>query len=219
MDHFSRPGVCPKKGARDRLIRLLRTHPTWALGFEDETWWSRTAYPKMSAWAPDDRPVRLIEHTIPTDDPDPKALAAYGLLVRTQTDPDEVWLRFVEGRPLSKVTIPFLDWCCQKLEAGGKTALLLVWDNASWHISHTVRAWIRTHNRQVKQEKKGVRILPCHLPTKSPWLNPIEPKWIHGQRKIVEPARLLTAREIEDRVCKALGCSHEDHLSISEKVA
>ncbi len=45
-----------------------------------------------------------------------------------------------------------------------------------------------------------------------------EPKWIHTQRKIVEPARLLTAREIEERVCEALGCSHEDHLSISEKV-
>jgi len=103
-------------------------------------------------------------------------------------------------------------------QAARLRALRLVWDNASWHISHTVRAWIRTHNRQVKQEKKGVRILPCHLPTKSPWLNPIEPKWIHGQRKIVEPARLLTAREIEDRVCEALGCSHEDHLSISEKV-
>jgi hypothetical protein len=45
-----------------------------------------------------------------------------------------------------------------------------------------------------------------------------EPKWIHGQRKIVEPARLLAASEIEDRVCEALGCSHEDHLSISDKV-
>ena len=42
-------------------------------------------------------------------------------------------------------------------QAARLRALRLVWDNASWHISHTVRAWIRTHNRQVKQEKKGVR--------------------------------------------------------------
>ena len=219
MDHLSRSGVRAKKGARNRLIRLLQSHPTWALGFEDETWWSRTAHPKMSAWPPDDHPLRLIEQTIPKDDPDPKALAAYGLLVRTAQEPDEIWLRFVDGRPLSQVTIPFLDWCCQKLAAAGKTALLLVWDNASWHISHAVRDWIRAHNRQVKQEKHGVRILPCQLPTKSPWLNPIEPKWIHGQRKIIEPARLLAAREIEDRVCAALRCSHEDHLSISDQVA
>jgi hypothetical protein len=112
-----------------------------------------------------------------------------------------------------------LAWCCQKLEAAGKTALLLVWDNASWHISQAIRAKIRVHNRQVKQDKHGVRILPCQLPTKSPWLNPIEPEWIQGQRKIVEPARLLAACEIEDRVCDALGCFHEDHRSSSDKVA
>jgi DDE superfamily endonuclease len=97
--------------------------------------------------------------------------------------------------------------------------LLLIWDNASWHISHAVQDWLRAHNRQVKQERYGVRILACPLPVKSPWLNPIEPRWIHTQRKIVEPARLLTARELENRVCGALRCSHEAHLPISENVA
>jgi hypothetical protein len=189
------------------------------LGFEDETWWSRTARPAMSAWAPDDQPLRLIEQAVPKDDPDPKALACYGLLVRCADAQEQTWLRFVEGRPLSGVTIPFLDWCCAKLALQGKTVLLLVWDNAPWHISHAVRDWIRARNRRVKREGKGVRILPCFLPIKSPWLNPIEPKWIHSQRKIVEPARLLSAPEIEERVCDALGCPHEDHLTISEKVA
>src|SRR5262249_774959 len=155
----------------------------------------RTARPKMSAWAPDQRPLRLIEQAVPRDDPDPKALACYGLLARFADASEQTWLRFVEGRPLSGVTIPFLAWCCQKLELRGKTVLLRVWDNAPWHVSHAVRAWIRGHNRQVKREGKGVRILPCFLPIKSPWLNPIEPKWIHGQRKIVEPTRLLSARE------------------------
>jgi hypothetical protein len=172
----------------------------------------------MFAWAPDDQPVRLIEQTVPTDDPDPKALAAYGWLVRTITAPDAVWLRFVDGRLVSAVTISFVDWCCHKRAAQDKTALRLVWDNASWHIGQTVRAWVRAHNRQVKQDTEGVRILPGSLPTKSPWLDPIEPKWIHTQRKILEPVRLLTAREIEERVCDALGCSHEDHRSIFEEV-
>jgi hypothetical protein len=27
----------------------------------------------------------------------------------------------------------------------------------------------------------------CRLPVKSPWLNPIEPRWLHGKRAIVEP--------------------------------
>jgi hypothetical protein len=128
----------------------------------------------MSAWAPDAQSLRLIEQTVPPDDPDPKALAAYGLLIRFADAREQPWLRFVEGRPLSVVTIPFLEWCSQKLAALGKTVLLLVWDNAPWHLSHAVHVWIHGHNRQVKRERNGVRILPCFLPIKSPWLHPIE---------------------------------------------
>ena len=47
-----------------------------------------------------------------------------------------------------------------------------MWDNASWHLSRVVRTWIRAQNRQVKQEGKGVRIIVCFLPTKSPTLEP-----------------------------------------------
>ena len=50
--------------------------------------------------------------------------------------------------------------------------MLLVWDKASWHRSQAVRRWMRDHNRQVKQEGKGVRIVSCQLPIKSPWLPP-----------------------------------------------
>jgi hypothetical protein len=57
------------------------------------------------------------------------------------------------------------------------------------------------------------------LPIKSPWLNPIEPKWVHGKRSIVEPTRLLSANELADRVCAYFACSHEPHLSIPDKVA
>jgi hypothetical protein len=38
---------------------------------------------------------------------------------------------------------------------------VLIWDNASWHVSKAVCAWIRAHNRQVKQERHGVRIVPA----------------------------------------------------------
>jgi len=50
------------------------------------------------------------------------------------------------------------------------------------------------------------------LPVKSPWLNPIEPKWLHGKKRVAEPARLLSARELADRVCAAYDCPHEPHL-------
>ncbi|MDQ6906316.1 MAG: transposase [Chloroflexota bacterium] len=197
-------------------------HPTWALGFADEVWWSRVARPKLSSWAAADTPLRLIEQTVAHGDPDPKALACYGVLVRQWNDQgqrdEQVWLRFVDGRPISEITTQFLAWCCERLAAAGKTALLLVWDNASWHISKAVRAWIGSHNRAAKQEGAGVRIVSCFLPSKSPWLNPIEPKWMHGKRHIVEPTRLLTADEIAERVCACFGCLHEPHLH-SEKVS
>jgi transposase len=131
---------------------------------------------------------------------------------------EEAWLRFVDGRPVSAVTTRYLAWCCARLEAVGKEALLLVWDNASWHVSRAVRTWIRAHNREAK-EHGGVRIIAGYLPSKSPWLNPIEPKWAHGKRRVVEPARVLTAHELADRVCAAFGCAHEPHLAISDYVA
>jgi hypothetical protein len=34
------------------------------------------------------------------------------------------------------------------------------------------------------------------LAVKSPWLNPIEPKWAPGKKAIVEPERLLAANEV-----------------------
>ena len=194
-------------------------------------WWSRLAHPALHAWAEPDRPLRLVEQTVAQDDPDPKALACYGLLVRwwdngkdgpSASPHEEAWLRFADGRPVSAMTTRFLEWACARLAAMGKTALLLVWDNAGWHISKEVRDWIRAHNRRIHKTRRGgrgVRIVPCPLPTKSPWLNPIEPKWVHGKRKIVEPDRLLTARELAERVCAVFACPYEPHLTIPERAA
>jgi len=203
------------------LIRWARQFD-WVLGFEDETWWSRFAQPNLHAWTTAAQPLRLIELARTKDDPERKALACYGLLVRwelAEAEPQEqMWLRFVDGRPVSAITIQFLDWCCAKVAALDKRVLALIWDNASWHISQAVRTWIRAHNRQVKATGQGVRILVCPLPVKSPWLNPIEPKWLHGKRRVVEPDRTLSAQELADRVCATFDCTHEEHLSIPEKV-
>lgn len=167
--------------------------------------------------------MRLIEQTVARADPDPKALACYGLLVRgwdaAGRRDEGLLLRFVDGRPVSEITTQFLDWCCARLAAQGKTALLLVWDNASWHVSKAVRTWIGGHNRAVKQERAGVRIVSCFLPSKSPWLNVIEAHWMHGKRRIVEPTRLLSTEEIAERLCACYSCVHEQHLSLPQEVA
>jgi transposase len=199
-------------------MALAQAHADWAIGFQDETWWSRLAHPALSAWAASD-PLRLVEQAMAADDPDPKALACYGLLVRPPgAAPEAVWLRFVDGRPISAVTTAFLDWSCARLATQGITTWVLVWDNAAWHVSKRVRQWLRDHNRRAHREG-GVRIVPCFLPTKRPWLNPIEPQWVHGKRRVAEPARLLTARELEERVGAAFDCPTCDHLAIPKEVA
>jgi DDE superfamily endonuclease len=205
------------------LIASASQRPEWALGFLDQVWWSRFALPPMHAWQSKEHPVRLLEQAWRKDDPDPKALACYGVLWQQgpPEDPDrsQVWLRFVTGRPVSALTIAFLAWCGERLAAQGKCCWLLIWDHASWHRSKMVRHWIREHNQQVKQTGKGVRILPCFLPTQSPWLNPLEPKWVHARKAVVEPDGLLSAKQLAERICAHFGCSYEPHLAIVEVVS
>jgi hypothetical protein len=83
-----------------------------------------------------------VEQSVEKDDPDPKVISCYGLYV---PEFEEVWPRFVDGRPVSGITTRFLSWCSEKLEALGKKVWVLIWDNASWHISKEIREWIASH--------------------------------------------------------------------------
>jgi DDE superfamily endonuclease len=177
------------------------------LGYQDECWWSRVSEPNLHAWVPEDEPLRLLDKQVAQGEP--KALACYGLL---RGDTGAMLLRFAEGRPESEQTEAFLAWVCQELAAEGKEALLLIWDNAAWHTSGRVRAWIRAHNRTVRQQG-GVRIVVCYLPTRSPWLNNIEPKWIHGKRAVAEPAGVLAGSEVIERVYDYYHAPLLPHLS------
>jgi DDE superfamily endonuclease len=115
-------------------------------------------------------------------------------------------LRFVAGRPVSGVTCAFLARVADHLAAEGVRVLALVWDNAPRHVSREVRAWIVAHNRRVKAAGSGCRLLVCRLPSKSPWLNPIEPRWAHGKRAVAAPERELTGAELAGRLCDHYRC-------------
>ena len=195
---------------RDRLIAEAASNPDWVVGFQDECWWTRLAQPDLFAWAAGD-PLRL-----PGNARDPKgagereAAACYGVL---RADTGGMMLRFCEGRPVSATTEEFLGWVCEQLAGEGKKVFVLVWDNAAWHVSKRVRAWVERHNRRVRRTKTGCRIRVCGLPVKAPWLNAIEPKWVHGKRAIVEPDRKLTADEVRQRVCDYYGCRPQPLLA------
>jgi len=121
-------------------------------------------------------------------------------------------LRCVDGRPVRIVTTHFLEWLTNRWAAEGKTAVLLVWDNASWHVSAAVRAWLKEHKRRVQRDG-GCRVVVCPLPVKSPWLNRIEPKWVHGKRAIAEPDRKVGVDELKHRICAYDDCELLDPIA------
>ena len=185
------------------MIRQADAGPHWVLGFQDEVWWSRSRQPDVSSWATAG-PARLVQQDRQKGD-GPQALSCYGVPRR---DTGAMLLRFVAGRPVSQVTEDFLGWACGVFAAEGKRVFVLVWDNAAWHISHRVTAWIAAHNARVAAGG-GCRIEVCGPPIRAPWLNPIEPKWMHGKKAIAEPARTLTAEELMKRVYEYYGCPAE----------
>jgi len=174
-------------------------------------WWSRERQPDLHSWS-EQEPLRLVQQQVSRKDPEGKAIACYGLYLPSL---NQMLLRFVAGRPVSAVTTIFLAWLLTYFAGQGKRALFLIWDNASWHISHEVRAWIKAHNRQVKQEG-GCRLIVYRLPSKSPWLNPIEPKWVHGKRAVAEPTRLLSMSELIERVCAYYHCELTEPIAQSD---
>lgn len=179
------------------------------VGFQDECWWTRLAHPGLFAWAADDR-LRLVGNARGPKGGGPEAVACYGLL---RPDTGGMLLRFCDGRPVSATTEEYLGGVCGALAAEGKRVLVLVWDNAAWHVSGRVRGWVARHNRRVSRAGAGCRIRVCGRPIKAPWLNPIEPKWVHGKRAVVEPDRKLTADQLRQRVCDYCGCRLEPPLA------
>jgi len=179
------------------------------LGFEDEVWWSRVAQPTLHAWTAGP-PMRGQLLTSDANDPEPDAVACYGFL---RHDTHKVSLRFVEGRPLGEVTIPFLEWLCWNIAQEEKRVLVVIWDDASWHTADVVTRWVKEQNRRAGRGN-GVRVVICELPVASPWLNNIEPCWTHAKKAIMEVDRKLTAAESTARVCEHFGCDLLPYLKM-----
>jgi hypothetical protein len=195
------PEYAAKKARRDSLLRVSADHPEWAIGFEDEVWWSRVAQPKVRAWT-GGPPLKVQVLTSEDHDPDPDAIACYGFY---RYDTRKVTVRFVEGRPVGDLTAQFLEWLCWEVAREGKKVLVVIWDGPSWHTAEAVAGWVGGQNRRAERGE-GVRVDLCELPVASPWLNNIEPCWTHAKKAVMEADRKLTAAEITARVCEHFGC-------------
>jgi transposase len=204
------PEYAAKKARRDALLRASADHPEWAIGFEDEVWWSRVAQPKVRAWA--GGPPLKVQVLQPEDgDPDPDAIACYGFY---RYDTRKVTVRFVDGRPAGDLTAQFLEWLCAGAAREGKKVLVVIWDGPSWHTAEAVAGWVDDQNRRAARGA-GVRVDLCELPVASPWLNNIEPCWTHAKKAVMEADRKLTAAEITARVCEHFGCELLPYLKVT----
>jgi transposase len=185
-----------RKKRRDWLRQTAAQHEDWLLVEEDECWFSRFAQPQAHAWAAHDEALRLYQREARRDEVD-KALACCGAV---RQDTDEVLLYFSDGQPNSLQQWMFIVALLAVARAEGKRVVAIIWDNASWHKSKDIRAWIRAYNRAANAEGHP-RLLTHLLPTKSPWLNPIEPRWVHAKRGTLEPKEDLTPMELRRRLC------------------
>ncbi len=162
---------------------------------QDECWFSRFAQPNAFAWAEPGKELRLVQRT-PTPKEPQKALACFGAVCQ---DTQETVLYFADGQPNSELMWLFIIALLALAREELKQVVVLLWDNATWHKSRRLRQWIRTYNRAAKQTGEP-RLLTWLLPRQSPWLNPIEPRWVHAKRAVCQPDGELSALELKRRL-------------------
>jgi hypothetical protein len=132
-------GSMRQKKRRDWLKQQAHQHPDWMLVDEDESWFSRFEQPHLRAWS-DGKALALIQRE-PQEKEGDKALACYGAV---RYDTQQVYLYFSPTRPVSEQTWLFVQGLLEVARHEQKKVLVIIWDNAGWHLSKRLSGWIRT---------------------------------------------------------------------------
>ena len=154
-----------RKRQRDRLLAMVQASSNGASVWLDQSWFVRWPY-QFWAWTPADVLLRVAQRWSEKVD----TTALYAAL---DNESQETFLRWAEGQPNSEETVRFLEALMTHYTTQGKRFIVLFWDRAPWHRSKRTRAWIRAYNRRAKREGLA-RLIVCQLPTRSPWLMPLE---------------------------------------------
>jgi hypothetical protein len=195
LDQQPRCTLRAKKKRRDWLKTQAAEQDDWLLFDQDECWFSRFAQPNACAWAEPGEELRLIQRTPAPQEPQ-KALACFGAV---RQDTQETVLYFADGQPNSENMWLFIIALLALAREERMKVVVLLWDNASWHKSRRLKAWIRAYNCAAKISGEP-RLLTWLLPQQSPWLNPIEPRWVHAKRAVCEPDGELSSLELKRRL-------------------
>jgi transposase len=179
------------KRRRDRLLAMARAAPDGTALWLDQSWFSRWPY-RFRAWAAKDAPLRVAQRWSEKVD----TTALYAAL---DDESQEAFLRWATGQPNSEETVQFLEALMARCTQNGLRFIVLIWDKASWHTSKRTRSWIRAYNRQAKAEAQ-TRLIVCQLPTRSPWLMPLEPIFGWTKRQVLGGRLFQTVAQLQAAV-------------------
>jgi len=180
-----------RKSQRDRLLAMARTAPDGAAVWLDQSWFVRWPY-RFRNWVHKDEALRVAKRW--NEEVDTTALYA-----ALDDETQEAFLRWAEGQPNSEVTVQFLEALMAHWTKKGKRFIVLFWDKASWHTSKRTQDWIRDYNRRAKKEDL-TRLIVCQLPTRSPWLMPLEPIFGWTKHQVLGDRLFETVDELQAAV-------------------
>jgi transposase len=154
------------KRRRDRLLAMARAAPDGTAIWLDQSWFSRWPY-RFRTWVAKGAPLRVAQRWSEKVD----TTALYAAL---DDESQEPFLRWATGQPDSEETVQFLEALMAHCTQNGLRFIVLIWDKAPWYTSKRTRDWIRAYNRRAREDAR-TRLLVCQLPTRNPWLMPLEP--------------------------------------------
>jgi transposase len=182
------PHYAHKKARRDQILQWAQCDSSIIVIYQDESWFSGNPKPVGGYGQPghdQDRAVDKLPH---------KLKGAWVLYAAYEALTGRVQ-RYYAPRCNQTHVRRQLEVLLAQYQAAGKRVLVVIWDNASWHKAKALRRWYCHYNQSAKREGL-IRLLMVYLPSRSPWLNPLEPVFgqtkrrVVGRRAVPQPGKL-----------------------------
>lgn len=183
------PHYAHKKARRDRILEWARHDPSIMVVFQDESWFSGNPKAVGGYGVPGESQACAVSK------PAHKFKGAWVLYGAYEALTGQVHRYYAPRCNQTHVRCQ-LETLLACYQAAGKRVLVVIWDNASWHTAKALRRWYYRYNQRAKHEGL-IRLLIVCLPSRSPWLNPIEPVFGQAKRHVVGGRAVSEPRELK----------------------
>lgn len=153
----------------------MERHTGWAAAFTDESWF--VLWPRQSStWARRKHPQRITKAKSWKKGEAPPTTCLYADLDAMTREVTAEW----HDTWNQHETWQHLTGTIRRYATHGHRFLVIVWDNAPWHLARRLHRLLARYNRHAKRHGR-MRVLLFALPIKAPWLMPLEA--VFGQTK------------------------------------